>query len=94
MGAQGTSTIDFGSWPGNNEASIAVTGQAAITALSSAEAFMMSEVSGVHTVNDAKYAALFIALTCTVPSAGTGFTIDARSEYKLTGTFVLRWVWN
>jgi hypothetical protein len=32
MGAQGQTTIDFGAFPGKSDASVAVTGQAAIVA--------------------------------------------------------------
>lgn len=90
----GTATLNFGAWPGTGEAATAVTGQAAISATSAAEAFLMAEASGVHTAADVAYAALFIALTCTVPVAATGFTITARTAYALTGTFLVRWVWS
>lgn len=91
--ATGTGTIDFGSAPGSNEASLVVAGQALIGATSNVEAFMMAEPSGAHTANDAAYAAVWIALTCGVPTPGVGFTIYARSEYAFTGTFAVRWVW-
>lgn len=91
--ATGTATIGFGAAPGSNEASVAVSGQASISATSSAEAFMMAEASSDHTADDAAYAAVWIALTCGVPVAGVGFTIYARSEYAFTGHFVVRWVW-
>jgi len=91
---QGTATIDFGAFPGNNEASVAVTGQASILATSKAEAYIMGDdTSGTHTAADHRYAPLFIALTCGTPTASTGFTIYGRSTEKLEGTFALRWVW-
>ena len=91
---QGTSTINFGAFPGNNEASIAVTGQAAITGTSKAEAYVMGDdTTSDHTANDHRYFAALMGLTCGTPSAGTGFTIYARSTEKLQGTFALRWVW-
>jgi hypothetical protein len=86
--------VDFGAWPGSNEASVAVTGQAAILSTSHAEAFPMAEASGAHTVSDAAYAPLFVTYTCAAPSTGVGFTIFARAEYTFTGTFALRWVWS
>jgi hypothetical protein len=55
---------------------------------------MMAEASGAHTAADASYARLFVALTCTVPSVGVGFTINARSTELLDGTYLLRWVWS
>lgn len=90
----GTATLNFGAWPGTNEATAAVAGQAAISTTSAAEAFLMAEASGAHTAADVAYAALFMALTCTVPVAATGFTITARAAYTLTGTFAVRWVWS
>ena len=90
----GTATVDFGAWPGSNEASVAVTGQPGISATSAAEAFLMAEASGVHTAADASYVGLFMAVSCGVPAAGTGFTVYARAGYKLTGTFKVRWVWS
>lgn len=90
----GTATIDFGAFPGSNEASVAVTGQTSITATSKAEAFVMGDdTSGTHTANDHRYFSALVGLTCGTPSAGTGFTIYARSTEKLQGTFALRWVW-
>lgn len=93
-GSVGTATIDFGSYPGSNEASIAVTGQADITSNSKAEAFLMGDDStSDHTASDHRYAGCFINLTCGDPSAGIGFTIYGRSTEKMQGTFKVRWVW-
>lgn len=91
---QGTATIDFGAYPGSNEASIAVTGQASISATSKAEAYIMGDdTTADHTAADHRYIASLIGLTCGTPSAGTGFTIYARSTQKIQGTFSIRWVW-
>lgn len=92
--AVGTATIDFGAWPGTNETSVAVTGQSAIGSASYTAAFPMAEASGVHTVSDAAYAAMWMALTAEAATAGVGFTVRARSTYTFTGTFVVRWVWS
>jgi len=90
----GTATIDFGAFPGSNEASVAVADQTSITATSKAEAFVMGDdTSGTHTANDHRYFSALAGLTCGTPSAATGFTIYARSTEKLQGTFALRWVW-
>ena len=92
--ATGTAVIDFGAFPGSNEASIAVTGQGTISATSKVEAYVMGDdTSGTHTANDHRYFAALVGLTCGTPSAGVGFTIYGRSTEKLTGTFALRWVW-
>lgn len=92
--AQGTATIDFGSFPGTSEASIAVTGQGTISATSKVEAFIMADdTSGAHTANDHRYASALIGLTCGTPVAATSFTIYGRCLDKMQGTFALRWVW-
>ena len=87
-------TLDFGSLPGSNEASATVTGQTAITTAHRPTAAIQAVASGSHTANDASYAALFIALTCATPIAGTGYTINARSTEKLTGTYIAAGQWS
>jgi hypothetical protein len=90
---QGTSTIDFST--GLNEAAIAVTGQAAILATSTAEAFIMADdTTSGHSANDHRYFSALVGLSCGTPTAATGFTIYARSTEKLNGTFKVRWVWS
>jgi len=94
MSAIGTATLNFGAFPGAQEASVAVTGQGSILATSKAEAFFMADDStSDHTVNDHRNVGLFARLICGTPTAGTGFTIHARSTQKLQGTYQVRWVW-
>jgi hypothetical protein len=91
----GSAEIDFGAWPGANEASVAVTGQTAITSLASAEAWMMADdTTADHTAADHRYADALMGVTCGTPTDGVGFTIYARSIEKLTGAFKVRWVWS
>lgn len=91
---QGTAIIDFGAYPGNNEASVAVTGQATILATSKAEAYVMADdTSADHTAADHRYFPRLASLTCGTPTAATGFTIYARSEHKLQGQWTVRFVW-
>jgi len=90
----GTATIDFGAFPGANEASIAVTGQASITGTS----VVQLEVNGDdttadHTAGDHKYFPLLVSFSHSTPSAGVGFTIYARCLDKMQGTFKIRWKW-
>lgn len=93
--AIGSAEIDFGAWPGANEASVAVTGQGDITALASVEAWLMADDTTTdHTASDHRYAAALMGITCGTPSNGVGFTIYARSLEKLTGAFKVRWVWS
>ena len=92
--ATGTATIDFGAFPGSNEASIAVTGQGTISATSKVEAYIMADdTTSDHSAADHRYFAALVALTCGTPTASTGFTIYACSLEKLQGTFALRFVW-
>lgn len=91
---QGTATISFGAAPGANEASVAVTGQGTVSATSKAEAFVMADDSTAdHTAADHRYFPQLASLTCGTPTAGTGFTIYARSVHRLTGQWQVRWVW-
>jgi hypothetical protein len=91
----GTATIDFGSAPGANEASIAVAGQGTISATSKVESYVMADdFTGDHTASDHRYFAGLAALICGTPVAATGFTIYGRSTERLQGTFALRWVWS
>ena len=90
----GTAVIDFGSFPGTSEASVAVTGQTDILATSKAEAYIMADDSTADkTASDHRYAPCLIGLTCGTPVVGDGFTIYGRCLDKLQGTFALRWVW-
>lgn len=92
--AIGTAIIDFGAFPGSNEASVVVTGETAILITSNVDAFVMGDdTTSDHTANDHRYFDLFVGLTCGTPTAATGFTIYARSTEKFTGTFQIRWVW-
>jgi len=90
----GTATIDFGAFPGSNEASVAVTGQGSILTTSKCESYVMADdTTSDHTASDHRYFAALMGLTCGTPTLATGFTIYARSAEKLQGTFALRWVW-
>jgi hypothetical protein len=91
---QGTAIIDFGAFPGSNEAEVGVTGQLFISPTSKVEAYIMADDTTVdHTSGDHQYAAALLGLTCGALAPATGFTIYARSVEKLQGTFALRWVW-
>lgn len=89
----GTATIDFGAFPGYNEASIVVTGQTGIAANSLINLRVdSSDTTTDHTANDHIYFALLAALSTTI-SVNTSFTINARSLEKLTGTWKIKWSW-
>ena len=94
MGASGTAVIDFGAWPGSNEASVNVTGQTAILSTSETDAWFVAQATGDHTISDHTYVAPICGLTTGIPTDGVGFTIYARSFERLTGTFNVQWAWN
>jgi hypothetical protein len=89
--ATGTAIINFGAAPGSTRATVAVTGQASIGANSHAEAFLMGDATASH--NAEEHAWVPIVLRCRDVVAATGFTIQATTELRLTGTFQVRWVW-
>lgn len=90
----GEATIDFGTFPGSNEASVAVTGQAGILTTSHAFAFIQSnDTTTDHTANDHAYAGALISLVCGSFVAGTGFTLRAICPNRLCGTFKVRFMW-
>jgi hypothetical protein len=94
MAGKGIATIDFGAFPGSQEASVVVTGESAILADSAADAFVMaSDYTTDHTASDHAYLKIFASFSPGDVVAGSGFTIHARSQYKLQGTFKVRWVW-
>lgn len=91
MTGTGTAEIDFGAWPGSNEASVVVAATG-VTADTHVEAWVMgSDSTTDHTASDHRYFPVFAALT-TAPGADT-FTVYGRSTQKLTGAFKLHYVW-
>lgn len=90
----GTVTLDFGNYPGSNEASVTVEGQTTITATSNVILSVKSDSTSLdHTANDHSYFTTFVQLLSSTPTSGTGFTISARSHQKLTGRWTLNWAW-
>lgn len=75
MGAQGTTTIDFGAFPGKSDASVAVTGQAAIVAGSLVEAWLYPVATADHSADEHMVESIRVVAGNIV--AGTGFTIYA-----------------
>ena len=75
MGAQGTAVLDFGAFPGGYDASVAVTGQAAIVAGSLVEAWLRPAATGDHSADEHMLEPIKVFAATIV--AGTGFTIYA-----------------
>lgn len=95
MATTGNATLNFGSTPGTNHVSVAVTGQAAIASGAYMEAYFQGDDStATHNSYEHKMLPMAVNLTCSDVVAGTGFTINAMTQLRLTGTVKCRWVWS
>jgi len=88
----GSAVLDFGSTPGTNVVTTTVTGQASILSGSFVQAWLMGETTATH--NAYEHNIVPIRLTCGNIVAGTGFDIVASTDWRLTGTFSVKWIWN
>ena len=73
MATTGTATLDFGAFPGASDASVAVTGQAAIVAGSYVECWIRPVATADHTADE--HMVETIKVIAGNISAGVGFTI-------------------
>jgi len=92
--ALGSATLDFGSFPGSGQASVAVTGQTAIVAGSKVEAWLRLASTAEHSADE--HMVEPIKVTAGNIVAGTGFTV--YGEQLLGGlayaTWNVDWVWS
>lgn len=77
MGATGTTTIDFGAFPGKLDTSVAVTGQGSIVPGSLVEAWMRPVATAAHSADEHIMANGMIDIVAGNIVNGTGFTIYA-----------------
>jgi hypothetical protein len=84
MGASGTTTIDFGAFPGKSDASAAITGQAAIVSGSLVEAWIRPEATADHSTDEHMLETLKVFAGNIV--AATGFTIYGFNTSQLNET--------
>ncbi len=73
MGAQGQTTINFGSFPGTTDTTVVITGQNSISATSLVEAWIQATTTSDHSVDE--HWIDFPLVTAGNIVAGTGFTI-------------------
>lgn len=78
----GTAVVDFGAFPGASDASIGVTGQAAIVAGSKINAWLRLEATADHSADEHWVESIRVFAGNIV--AGTGFTIYARNDSELS----------
>ena len=79
--ATGTAILDFGAFPGKSDASVAVTGQAAIVAGSLVEAWLRPVATVDHTADEHMVETVKVVAGSIV--AGTGFTIYGFNTSEL-----------
>lgn len=97
MAGTGTTTIDFGAFPGKTDASVAITGQTGIVAGSLVGAWMRPVDTATHTADEHRVEAISVVANTIV--AGTGFTIYGQStsqfgqSTRLYGTWTVAWAW-
>ena len=91
MSGKGTVVLDFGACPGSHFCSVQVAGQTGIKPDSACEAWVSSEATADH--NEYEHALAPIRLRVRDITAGEGFTVQAVSDWQLTGQFSARWVW-
>ena len=73
MGAQGQTTINFGSFPGTTDATVVITGQAGIASGSLVEAWIPAVSTSDHSLDEHWLDPPYVTAGNIV--AGTGFTI-------------------
>ncbi len=91
MANTGTAILTFLSPPGSNTTTTTITGQAGILSGSYVEAFMMADSTADH--NSTEHTIVPIKLVCGDIVVGTGFTIHATCDWRVSRTFQCRWVW-
>lgn len=106
MGAQGTTTVTFGAWPGGAVATVAVTGQSGILSGSLCEAWLDATQGGTADHTPDEHTVTNLQVSCENIVAGTGFTIvvtvpDTIATMGKTpaanlayGAWNVTWVWN
>lgn len=92
-GAVSTATLNFGAFPGSNEASVTFADTGVIAGSNIQAWFAADSTTADHTAADHRYAPLFISLAC-LPTAGVGGTIYARSEHKMQGQWAVKYSWS
>ena len=81
MGAQGTTTVNFGAFPGSSDTLAVITGQAAILGGSLVEAWILPAVTADHSADEHIFDT--VKVVAGNISAGVGFTIYAANTSTL-----------
>jgi hypothetical protein len=94
IGNKGTAIISFGSAPGTNVVTTIVTGQTGILSTSLVQAFMMDGHTADHNITEHILVSTGVIFNCNTIVPGVGFTITAVTQLRLTGQFLVNWIWN
>lgn len=93
MAAQGSTTIDFGPYPGDTNITLAITGQSEIEADALVDAWLTPAATADHSVDEHVVDGPDIFAGAVV--AGVGFTIYGRARTdRAYGLWTVSWVWN
>lgn len=93
MSVQGTTTIDFGAFPGSSDVSLAITGQTGISSGAICDAWIFPAATADHSLEEHTVEQIDVMAGNVV--ADTGFTIYARTRNApLYGLWSVAWVWN
>jgi len=93
--AYGSSTLNFGSPPGNNDTTLVVTGQTLLPANAHIQVYIQgNDGTADHTAFEHGILSTYIVCFVSDVIAGTGFTITMMSRLRLTGQMTVRWRWS
>lgn len=90
----GSATLNFGAAPGSSTATVAVTGQTAILAGSRSRAWIQGSTADHNAYEHSTVLPMMVDIGTGDIVAGTGFTIYASTEMRLTGTIAVKWEWS
>jgi hypothetical protein len=90
---KGTAIINFGTFPGSTDTSVAVTGQAGILSGSVVNAWLTPTATADHTADEHRLETIYVYSGNIVP--GTGFTIYGVNEGSgfIYGQWTVNWMW-
>lgn len=88
----GLAVVNFGTSSGTNVTTVAVTGQTGILSTSK----IIVNINPIATATHNAFEHMFVSIRLSASDiiAGTGFTIYAITDLRLTGTFNVQWRWN
>lgn len=89
----GAATLNFGAAPGSSTTTAAVTGQTGIVVGSRVRAWIQGSTADHNAYEHSTILPMMVDLGIGDIVAGTGFTIYASTEMRLTGTIAVKWEW-